>query len=129
MFYPGLPFTSRRPPEHVTSASGAVLPEISYQPITVTAGPGDPDLARACELRVRDLLATMLTLPGESRPTVAADLAVVCAHVTQAAAVRALLADVPDVLVGTANQLQGLERHAVVVMHPLAGYRDGGAFD
>jgi len=53
---------------------------------------------------------------------------VVCAHVTQAAAVRALLADVPDVLVGTANQLQGLERHAVVAMHPLAGYRDASAF-
>ena len=57
----------------------------------------------------------------------AEDLAVVCAHVTQAAAVRATLADHPGVLVGTANQLQGLERHAVVVMHPLAGYRDGTA--
>ena len=56
-------------------------------------------------------------------PVTAADLAVVVPHVTQAAAIRALLADHPDVLVGTANTLQGLERAAVVVLHPLAGYR------
>lgn len=52
----------------------------------------------------------------------------VAAHVSQAAAVRALLADLPDVLVGTANQLQGMERPAAVVLHPLAGYRDPNAF-
>ena len=41
---------------------------------------------------------------------------------------RALLADLPDVLVGTANQLQGMERTAAVVLHPLAGYRDPNTF-
>jgi hypothetical protein len=39
-----------------------------------------------------------------------------------------MLADLPDLLVGTANQLQGMERHAAVVLHPLAGYRDPNAF-
>ena len=34
----------------------------------------------------------------------------------------------PACLIGTANQAQGLEREAVVVMHPLAGYRDAPAF-
>ena len=29
----------------------------------------------------------------------------------------------PDVLVGTVNALQGLERAAVVALHPMAGYR------
>ena len=31
-------------------------------------------------------------------------------------------------LVGTANQAQGLEREAVVVIHPLAGYREAPPF-
>ncbi len=39
-----------------------------------------------------------------------------------------VLADHPGLLVGSANQLQGLERLAVVVMHPLAGYRDASGF-
>jgi hypothetical protein len=34
----------------------------------------------------------------------------------------------PGVLIGTANQAQGLEREAVVVIHPLAGYREAPAF-
>ncbi len=75
-----------------------------------------------------DAAHTTLTTCDGTRPVTATDLAVVCAHVTQAAAVRATLADHPGVLVGTANQLQGLERHAVVVMHPLAGYRDASGF-
>jgi len=43
------------------------------------------------------------------RPTTAADIAVVCAYVTQAAAIPAILSDHPDLLIGTANQLQGLD--------------------
>ena len=50
------------------------------------------------------------------------------AHVAQAGAVRALLADMPDVLVGTVNALQGLERPAVVALHPMAGYRRAESF-
>ena len=126
-FYPDLPFTSRRPPEHLAAPDGSPLPEIAHQPLTVNAGPGDPALVTACADRVRVLLDTTVSTAQGTRPVVAEDLAVVCAHVTQAAAVRATLADHPGVLVGTANQLQGLERHAVVVMHPLAGYRDGTA--
>lgn len=37
---------------------------------------------------------------------------------------RALLADLPDVLVGTTNAVQGSERAVAVVLHPLAGYRE-----
>lgn len=127
-FYPDLPFTSKRPPEHITDANGAVLPELAHQMVAAAGGPNDPDLTRACADRTRDLLGTTLTTPAGSRPVEAGDLAVVCPHVSQAAAVRALLADLPEVLVGTANQLQGLERHAVVALHPLAGYRDASAF-
>jgi len=127
-FYPDLPFTSRRPPEHLSTPGGTVLPEVAHRVVTVTAGPGDPALTAACADRVRDLLGTTLTTPDGQREITADDVAVVCAHVTQAAAVRATLADLPTLLVGTANQLQGLERHAVVVLHPLAGYRDAEGF-
>ncbi len=56
------------------------------------------------------------------------DLAVVTPHVHQAALVAAHLADLPGVLVGTANAAQGLERHAVVALHPLAGYHESPTF-
>jgi energy-coupling factor transporter ATP-binding protein EcfA2 len=127
VFYPALPFGSKRPPEHVTGQRGP-LPEIGHRTLTATGGPADPALTGACADRVRDLLTGHhLTTTAGTRPLAAADIAVVTAHVNQAGAVRALLADEPDILVGTANQLQGLERPAVVVLHPLAGYREAGS--
>lgn len=128
VFYPTLPFTSRRPPEHLTTRDGTPVPEVTAHPVTAMAGPGDPALTGTCADLTRALLTTTLTTPDGTRPLTPADLAVVAAHVSQAAAIRALLADLPDVLVGTANQLQGMERPAAVVLHPLAGYRDPNAF-
>lgn len=126
VFYPRLPFGSVRPAEHVAGPGGP-LPEIGHRALAVTGGPGDPALARMCTGRVRELLTGhTLTAAAGSRPLTAADIAVVTSHVNQAGAARALLADEPDLLVGTANQLQGLERAAVVVLHPLAGYRAAG---
>jgi hypothetical protein len=121
---PGLPSTSRRPPEHLTDAAGQSVPELAHRVVTVNAGPTDPALIHACADRARELLTHSLTTATGTRPITAADVAVVCAHVTQAAAVRATLSEHPDLLIGTANQLQGLERPAVVTLHPLAGYRD-----
>lgn len=128
VFYPDLPFTSRRPDEHLNTPSGAPLREVTTHAVPVTAGPGDRNLTGTCADLARTLLDTTLTTTEGTRPVEPRDLAVVAAHVTQAAAVRALLADLPDVLVGTANQLQGMERPAAVVLHPLAGYRDPNAF-
>jgi len=127
-FYPDLPFTSRRPHEHLTGADGHRLPEIAARSVTASGGTGDPALIGACADRARALLGTTLTTTEGTRPVTPGDLAVVASHVSQAAAVRAMLADLPDVLVGTANQLQGMERVAAVVLHPLAGYRDPNAF-
>ena len=125
-FYPALPFTSRRPPEHITGPAGP-LPELAREMVTSNAGPGDATLAAACAMRVRALIAGHhLHAGAQPRPLTEADVAVVAAHVGQAAAIRAMLAGHPDVLTGTANQLQGLERPAVVALHPLAGYRDLG---
>ena len=127
LFYPDLPFTSRRPPERLTDA-GAVVPELAHRLVTVCGGPSDPVLVTACAQRARELLDTVLVTAQDRRPMSAADIAVVVPHVRQAAAIRALLSDHPDVLVGTANSLQGLERAAVVVLHPLAGYRTAERF-
>ena len=51
---------------------------------------------------------------GHERPLQPNDVAVITPHVEQAGAVAARLADLPGVLIGTANQAQGLEREAVV---------------
>src|SRR6266498_2839702 len=54
---------------------------------------------------------------GNSKPLGPNDLAVITPHVGQASAVAARLADVPDVLIGTANEAQGLEREEFVATH------------
>jgi AAA domain len=128
LFYPDLPFTSRRPPEHV-SLDANVLPELAHRQIAVANGNTDARLIGAAVARVRELLDSgELTTPAGTRRMGEQDVAVVVPHVPQAAAVRAMLADRPGVLVGTADALQGLERAAVVAVHPLAGKRSADEF-
>jgi hypothetical protein len=57
-------------------------------------------------------------------------IAIGTAHRDQAAAVRAALAGfgVSDVVVDTANRLQGREFDLTIVLHPLSGRRDATAF-
>ena len=94
------------------------------------AGPGDPSLASAAAARVRELLSGGVVVDddGKSRPLEPQEVAVITPHVEQASAVAARLSDLPGVLIGTANQAQGTEREAVVVIHPLAGYREAPPF-
>ncbi|PJE02186.1 MAG: helicase [Mycobacterium sp.] len=127
-FYPQMPFTSRRPDEAVIAPDGTVLSEIVSRPTEAHNGPTDPALLTALAERARELTRHNYRRGGVCEPLTAADLAVVVPHVAQAGAVRALLADMPDVLVGTVNALQGLERPAVVALHPMAGYRSAEAF-
>jgi len=128
-YYPHLPFASKRPPEHLAGPSGQ-LPEIAHRPVPAPGGPDDPLLTAACAARVRELAGGhQLHTAAGARSLAPADIAVVAPHVSQAGAIRALLADMPDVLTGTANQMQGLERPAVVTLHPLAGYREPGGFN
>lgn len=127
-FYPQLPFTSRRPPEHL-SKRGLVLPELTHRTLRVANGATDAALIRAAVERVHELIDdTDLTTVAGTRNVTENDVAVVVPHVPQAAAVRAMLADYPGVLVGTADALQGLERAAVVAVHPLAGKRIADEF-
>jgi len=80
--------------------------------------------------RARELLDSgfMIDQDQQSSALQPHQVAVITPHVEPASAVAARLADVPEVLVGTANQAQGLEREAVVVIHPLAGYREAPSF-
>lgn len=127
-FYPQMPFTSRRPDEAVIASDGTVLPEIVARPTEARNGPTDPALLSALADRVRELTWHDYRRGGRCEALTAQDIAVVVPHVAQAGAVRALLADMPDVLVGTVNALQGLERPAVVALHPMAGYRSAEPF-
>jgi AAA domain len=107
-----------------------VLPELGVELVAPLAGPGDPTVAAAAAARVQRLLAdgVVVDAAGTARPLTPADVAVITPHVEQASAITARLADRSGVLIGTANQVQGLEREAVVVVHPLVGYRETPAF-
>jgi len=138
-FYPDLPFTSARP-ERYLLASGqgaseherhdARLPELSARTVVTTAGPTDPALPAAAAARVRELLnfTVVDAQHPAGRPLTPHDVAVITPHVDQQCAVAAHLADLPGVLCATTNAAQGLEREAVVVIHPLAGYREAPDF-
>jgi hypothetical protein len=128
-FYADLPFDSLRPPRHML-LDGAPLPELSIREVQPLAGPGDPVLAETAAERVVELLDTgeVVDQDGDARSLTANDVAVITPHVEQASAIAARLSEYPGVLIGTANQAQGLEREAVVVIHPLAGYREAPPF-
>jgi hypothetical protein len=95
----------------------------------------DPEAVLAVATVVRRLLdragaaTSELPLPAPS-PLTADRIAVGTAHRDQAAAVRSALAGlgVTDVVVDTANRLQGREYDVTVVLHPLSGRPDATAF-
>jgi hypothetical protein len=128
-FYAELPFDSVRPPRAVR-LSGTELPELTARSISPTGGQADPVVSAAAAERVRELLdyGRLVEASGSVRDLRGDDIAVITPHVDQASAIAARLADLPGVLIGTANQMQGVEREAVVVVHPLAGYRDTPPF-
>lgn len=126
--YPSLPFTSARPPRNLTIARQP-LPEYRATPVPATGGTADPRVILAATQTVRNLIATAtVNTPDESRPLTPADVAVIAPHVEQAALAAAGLADLPDVFVGTINQAQGLQREAVVAIHPLLGHHVDESF-
>lgn len=94
----------------------------------------DPEAVRAVARVVRRLVdrggQAFSERSEEPSPLTADRIAVGTAHRDQAAAVRAALADlgVTDVVVDTANRLQGREYDVTVVLHPLSGRPDATAF-
>jgi hypothetical protein len=148
-FYPFTPFTSGTGPADrelsfgvrpdgsavdrvIEEAAGAgwgllELPE-RYTPRT------DPETVGAVADVVRRLLARQGATRSERSdgavPLTPDRIAVGTAHRDQAAAIRAALAarDVHEVVVDTANRLQGREFDVTVVLHPLSGRPDASAF-
>lgn len=94
----------------------------------------DPEAVRAVAQVVRRLLdrggAATSERSDEPVPLTADRIAVGTAHRDQAASVRSALAalGVTDVVVDTANRLQGREYDVTVVLHPLSGRPDATAF-
>lgn len=127
-FYPDLPFTSARPATHLTDPAGTDLPELGTVELAATSE-HDPQIAAVAAAQVRDLLTHTLTTTDGTRPLTPADIAVVTPHVPQASLVAAHLADLDGVLIGTANSVQGSERHAAVVVHPLTGQAEATDFN
>jgi hypothetical protein len=80
-------------------------------------------------LLARGAVATSQDAAGEEHLVTASRIAVGTAHRDQAAAIRAALGAAGlDVVVDTANRLQGREYDVTVVLHPLSGRRDATAF-
>jgi len=129
-FYPTMSFTSERIPRHI-ELDGAILPEVSTISVDGVTDAADPSMARAVADRVIELLGGA-EVNGDDEPEslTSSDVAVVCAHVRQVSAVKALLgADYPEIVVETADRVQGLEWPAVVVWDPLAGVGALSGFD
>lgn len=128
-FYPNLPFTSARPQIDLINPDGSVVPELTSEGISPRSG-HDRLIAHTAAARVRELLTTSILDATGARALTPADVAVVTPHVHQAAQVSALLADLgPEVMIGTANSLQGSERPAVVVIHPMTGAVEATEFN
>lgn len=95
----------------------------------------DGEAVRACAALAARLVQrgaqTLSERAVASLPVTPSRVAVGTAHRDQAAAVRSALAaqhGVTDVVVDTANRLQGREFDVVIVLHPLSGRRDATAF-
>jgi hypothetical protein len=95
----------------------------------------DAEAVRACAALAARVLRRGAVARSEAAPDGAivdgSRIAVGTAHRDQAAAVRGALSagfGVTDVVVDTANRLQGREFDLVIVLHPLSGRRDATAF-
>ncbi|ACV79019.1 AAA family ATPase [Nakamurella multipartita] len=112
-------FGSARPPRSIIG-----LPELaSIRVDGVEEGNTDEDLLQAVVRRAVGLVGRVADVDGELLPVTDGDVAVVASHNAQVALLRGMLAEQghPDLLVGTADKLQGGQWEAVVAVDPLAG--------
>jgi hypothetical protein len=150
-FYPFTGFTSATGPEdrrlgYNTRAFGITAVDIALETAAESGWAlyelparhtlrTDGEAVRACAALAARLLErgaeTLSERSHVSLPVTPSRVAVGTAHRDQAAAVRSALAaghGVTDVVVDTANRLQGREFDVVIVLHPLSGRRDATAF-
>jgi hypothetical protein len=111
----------------VAAGASIVMVELPAQ----ITGEADSELAEELCASIRRLLtrSAWSSDDGVVRDVRAADIGVVCAHVSQVNAVRERLGDdLSDIFVETANRFQGIERPFIFVHHPLSGRADATAF-
>jgi hypothetical protein len=110
-------------------AGGASIVMVELPP--QITGEADSELAQELVASILRLLRrrAWMSDDGRVRDVTAADIGVVCAHVSQVnAVVERLGPDLSDVFVETANRFQGIERPFMFVHHPLSGRADATAF-
>jgi hypothetical protein len=96
--------------------------------------PTDAEAVRACAQLAARLLqrgaVTISELSPDPRPVTADRIAIGVTRTVQTAAVKRALRElgVTDVVVDTANRLQGREFDVTIMLHPLSGRRDATAF-
>jgi hypothetical protein len=153
-FYPFTPFRSGSGPadralEFAPAAAGDGYDEVLDRAAASGWGllelpprftlPSDEEAVRAvARLAARALARRGLAISEQARdgaPVDAGRIAVGVSHREQRARVEAVLRDLadevpgaPDIVVDTANRLQGREFDLTVVLHPLSGRRDATAF-
>lgn len=120
------PFTSARPILTLTDTSGAVLPELTQRVSPVAASTDDPAMLRTVTEAALSLVGGTVTGNDGSLPLDDSQIAVVVSRNSQLTAVAAMLRDKghPDIVVGTADKLQGGQWTAVVALDPATGADD-----
>lgn len=143
-FYPDMPFRAMSRDRAVGFQAAGIMPfdaaldgvadgasiVMVELPPQIT-GEADGELAQELVASISRLLhrRAWMSDDGRVRDVTAADIGVVCAHVSQVNAVRERLGPgLSDVFVETANRFQGIERHFMFVHHPLSGRADATAF-
>ena len=110
-------------------AGGASIVMVELPP--QITGEADSELAKEMVSSIHRLhrRRAWMSDDGRVRDVTAADIGVVCAHVSQVNAVRERLGPgLSEVFVETANRFQGIERPFMFVHHPLSGRADATAF-
>ena len=143
-FYPDMPFQAMSHDRSISFQVAGILPfdaaldgvangasiVMVELPPQIT-GEADGELAQKLVDSIFRLVhrRAWLSDDGRVREVTAADIGVVCAHVSQVNAVRErLVPSLSGVFVETANRFQGVERPFMFVHHPLSGRADATAF-
>jgi hypothetical protein len=125
------PISGRRPIDQALDAAERGV-SVSFVELPARiAGEVDEELAAMLvSLAERTLERSGRIREGNTSTTLtAANVGIVCAHVSQVNAVRERLpSHLSDVLVETADRFQGLEREITLIHHPLSGRADASEF-
>lgn len=117
------PFSSARPPRTIIGQ-----PELDAVRVGGVNSNTDEDLLGAAVRRATTLVGQVVDADGELLTVGQRDVAIVASHNAQVSLLTGMLADrgCPDIVVGTADRLQGGQWEAVVAVDPLAGGVQGG---